>query len=236
MKNVQQKKSVKNLVTLVLILFSFAMVTTSAQKTVSDDFSEIEFVQDENMDYLKKIYKIIKKYPSFSYTYNLEDGEVKNVSVTGVENEMDKKRLEVVLFDLKSNKNMLKSKANRLGVFYSVDKEPQYKEGQEALQNELYENLKYPEGAKDWGVEGTVIVKFVVDENGEIPFATTSDDIETTMDFYVDDLEKQAVSAIKATSGNWKPGKINGVSVPTLAVVPVTFDFKKNPTIPALIH
>lgn len=236
MKNVQQKKSVKNLATLVLILFSFAMVTSSAQESVSDDFSDVEYMQDENMDYLKKIYKIIKKYPSFAYTYKLEDGEVKNVSVTGVENELDKKRLEVVLFDLKSNKNMLKSKANRLGVFYSVDKEPQYKHGEEALNLSLHENLKYPEGAKDWGVEGTVFVKFVVDEDGKIPFATTTEDIETTMDFYVDDLEKQAVSAIKATSGNWKPGKINGVSVPTLVVVPITFDFKKNPTIPALIH
>lgn len=236
MKNVHQKKSVEKLVTLVLILFSFAMVTSNAQERVSNDFSEIEYIQDENMEYLKKIYKIIDDYPSFTYTYKLEDGMVKNVSVTGVENELDKKRLEVVLFDLKSNKNMLKSKANRMGVFYSVDKEPHYKQGQEALHNELHENLKYPEGAKDWGVEGTVFVKFVVDEDGRIPFATTADDIETSVDVYVDDLERQAVSAIKATSGNWEPGKINGVSVPSLVVVPVTFDLKKNPFIRAIIR
>ncbi len=235
MKNVQVKKSVKNLGIFMLILFSLSALSLHAQESSPDDFGEIENMQNENMDYLKKIYKIINKYPAFSYTYTLEDGKVKDVNVTGVENHLDKKRIEVVLFDLKSNKNELKSKANRIGVFYSVDKEAAYKQGKEALQDDLYENLKYPEDAKDWGVEGTIFVKFVVDENGKIPFATTAEDIETTMDFYVDDLKKQAISAIKATSGNWEPGKVNGVNVPSLAVLPVTFDFKKNPTIPALL-
>ncbi len=132
-KNVQQKISVKKLATVVLILFSFEMVTTSAQESVSDDFIEIAY-------------------------------------------------------------------------------------------------------AKDWGFEGIVFVKFVVDEDDKITFATTSEDIETSVAAYVDDLEKQAESAIKASSGNWIPGEINGISVPTLAVVPLTSDFIKDPFIPALIR
>jgi hypothetical protein len=236
MKHLKQKKLVRKTVMLLFVVLSLSAIKVKAQDYIYYDFGVIENIQDDNMDYMKQIYKIIRDYPSFSYTYEMEDGDVKNVTVTGVDNDLDKKRLEVVLFDLKSNKNMLKSKANRMGVFYSVDKYAQYKFGQEALQDKLHENLKYPEDAKDWCVEGTVFVKFVVDENGNIPFATASENIETSIDAYVDDLKKQAVSAIKATSGNWSPGEINGVSVSTLAVIPITFDFKKTPGIPALIR
>lgn len=204
------------------------------QETVNS-MSDLEDLEDRNLDYLKQIHKIGKDYPAFSYTYTIEDGEIQDVSVTGVDDVVDMKRLEVAIFDLKSNKNMMKAQQNRLGVFYSVDEEPEYA-GDMELDRKILSNLKYPEEAKNWGVEGTVFVKFVVDEEGEIPFATTSSNIETSMESYLEDLERQAVEAIKATSGNWEPGKVNGVDVSSLAVVPVTFDFEKDPSLPALIR
>lgn len=236
MRNLKPQKRIKKLATIVLIMLSLNVVSVHAQENIPGSFGELEKVQDHNMDYLKKIYSIIKNYPSFSYNYEMENGEIKKVIVTGVENDLDKKQLEVVLYDLKSNQNKIKSKANRIGVFYAIDKEVAYKHGEEALQSAIYENIKYPKGAENWGVEGTIYIKFVVDENGQIPFATTSEDIETNMEYYVEDLEEQAIGAIKETSGQWVPGKINGVSVPSLAIVPVTFDFKKDPFIPALIR
>lgn len=236
MKVFKLNKSVKNLTAIILILFSVMALNINAQEKVLVDFGKLEYMQDQNMDYLKQIHRIIKDYPAFSYTYKIEKGKFKEARVLGVEDPQDKKRLEVLLLDLNSNKNMLKGKASRIGVFYSVDKEPQYKQGKEALQNTLRENLKYPKNAKNWGIEGTVFVNFVVDENGNIPFATTSEDIETpAVDIYVDEMKMQAIEAIKATSGNWKPGEINGVIVPSLAIVPITFDFRKNPMLPALL-
>jgi hypothetical protein len=88
----------------------------------------------------------------------------------------------------------------------------------------------------NWGVEGTIFVKFVVDENGENPFATTASNIETSMDRYLEDLERQAVEAVKATSGDWEPGKVNGVEVASMAVVPITFEFETHPSLPAAIR
>ena len=131
---------------------------------------------------------------------------------------------------------MIKNKANQIGVFYSVDESPKYKDGRDELQEDLLGNLTYPEDVQDWGLEGTIFVKFVVDENGEIPFATTATNIEPTVDVYLEELRQQAVEAIKATSGKWEPGKIDGEEVSSLAVVPVTFDFRKNPSLPALIR
>jgi TonB family protein len=233
MKFFNEKKSLLK-VFLVFIMFSLVTFTSSAQK---DDLtsSELEKIQDENMDYMEQISKILKDYPAFAYSYDIEDGKVVNVDVTGVDKEIDRKKLEVILFDLKSNRNMIKNEANRVGVFYSVDEPATYEGGRENLQREIQSNLKYPEDAKDWGVEGTVFVKFVVNENGEIPFATTSSNIQTSMERYQKDLEKQAVKAIETTSGDWIPGKVEGVNVASLVVVPVTFDFEKNPSIRTLI-
>ncbi len=220
----------------IFFMFLSAGISVNAQEDGTKKYQELEQLQDENMDYLKKIYKITKDYPAFSYKYKLEDGEVKNVKVTGVENELDKKRLEVILFDLKSNKNKMKNTQNRIGVFYSVDKEARPEEGREELMNDIRANLEFPEQAKEYGVEGIVYVKFVVDENGKIPFITAHEDIEATSDSFVKDLRKEAIAAVKKTSGEWEPAKVDGVDVASLAVVPIRFDFRKDPTIPVLIQ
>lgn len=230
------KKSVFKFSTILLIVFSLLGTSAFAQQNKSMSISEMEKLEDENMDYLKQIYKIVKEYPAFSYTYTMEDGEVQDVSVSGVDSEIERKRLEVVLFDLKSKRNMLKNKENRVGVFYSVDEPAAYTGGRDELETEIRSNLEYPEKAKNWGVEGTIFVKFVVDEEGEIPFATTASNIETSMDMYLKDLQEQAISAVKATSGEWDPATVEGVEVASLAVVPVTFDFEKHPSLPVLIR
>ncbi|MFW6257640.1 MAG: energy transducer TonB, partial [Prolixibacteraceae bacterium] len=217
MKNLLLKRSVFSVFTATFFILSICLtsVVNAQEKTVRG--SDLEKMQEQSMDYMKQIHEITKDYPAFSYTYTIDDGEVQDVTVTGVEDVIDRKRLEVLLFDLKSNKNMLKNKANTVGVFYSVDKEAEYEGGREELQDKIINNLEYPEDAKDWGVEGTVYVKFVVDENGEIPFATTSTNIETSVDRYLSNLEEQAVEAVKATSGQWEPAKVNDVEVASLA-------------------
>lgn len=207
-----------------------------SQENGKTNYAQLEEYQDIKMDYIKKLNKITNKYPLFSYQYTFDNGKVKDVTVTGVDNEVDVKQIKVILLDLQSNKNKLQNKANRIGVFYDVDKRAEYKKGEDALYNDLLKSLAYPEGAKDWGVEGTVYVRFVVDENGNIPYASMVNDIKTTMKFYEEDLTKQAVSAIKNTSGDWEPGTVKGVKVPSFIVIPITFDFKKNPSIPALIR
>ena len=131
------------------VLFSLSLFSANAQETTVLTNSKMEMLQDQNMDYMKQIHKIIKDYPTFSYTYTMDDGKLKDFIVMGVENVIDRKRLEVVLFDLKSNKNMLKDKANRVGVFYSVDQPAEYK-GE--LSETILNNLKYPKDAKKLGI------------------------------------------------------------------------------------
>jgi TonB family protein len=223
------KSLILKLFTIAVIIIPMAISSANAQNQVSS-MQELEMKEDENMEYIKTINKIIKDYPTFSYSYVIEDGEIVDVEVVGVDNVIEKKRLEVAILDLQSNRNMIKNTANRIGVFYSYDEKPKFN-GEIELESALRNNLKYPEDAKDWGVEGTIFVKFVVDENGQIPFATTSSDIETSIETYVSDLEQQAINAVKETSGKWQPGKVDGVEVPTMVVLPVTFELRSPPFI-----
>lgn len=229
----RKKQLIKSLSLAFTLIFMVAAFPVNAQDNDMLTSSEMEKIQDQDMDYMKQIHEIIKDYPAFSYNYSYDDGEVKTVTVTGIDDFNDRKRLEVVLFDLKNNMNMLKNQPNRVGVFYSVDEQATYKGD---LKEDLLDQLKYPAEAKDWGIEGTIFVKFVVEDNGEIRFATTSSNIETSVEMYLKDIQEQAVATIKATSGNWEPAKVEGVEVSSLKVLPVTFDFKKNPTLPALIR
>jgi hypothetical protein len=212
----RNNKFIKTFSIALTFLLSVTLFSANAQEITLVTIGDMENIQDQNMDYMKQIHNITKNYPAFSYEYTLEDGKVADVTVTGVEHNMDRKRLEVVLFDLESSKNMLKNKPNRVGVFYSVDDPADYKGD---LNSALLSNLKYPAEAKDWGVEGTIYVKFVVDENGEIPFATTSTNIESSMDIYLEDLRNQAVAAVKATSGEWEPATVEGVEVSSSFIV-----------------
>ncbi len=167
------------------------IVSSMAQTSFAQEYTyyyEIEKLQQENMEYLETINEIISDYPAFSYDYTYEEGKLKNVTVKGVESDLDRKRLEVVIFDLKSNRNMMKTDQNRVGVFYSPESPAIPKNGEEKLREQIQNNLSYPEAPENWGVEGTVLVSFVVDENGEIPFISANTNIETTQEFLIKDL------------------------------------------------
>lgn len=224
-----------NILTLFLVIL-LIQSNVHGQQENSMSQSELEEMQDVNMNYLFQINEIVKDYPAFSYSYTMKDGKLADVTVEGVDHQIKRKQLEVILFDLKSNRNMMKSSANRLGVFYSVDKDASFEGGEEALESTLLSNIEYPDGAKDWGVEGTIFVRFVVDANGEIPYASTTSNVDTSIEMYLEDLEKQAINAIKATEGKWDPAEVDNVEVASLSVLPITFDIEANPTLPSFIR
>ena len=85
------------------------------------------------------------------------------------------------------------------------------------LKEFLYENMIYPEGPRDMGIQGEVKVGFVVDNNGRIK------DVRTIKTSGNSELDKEAMRVIKKTSGKWKPGKINGKAVNTQMTLPITF-------------
>jgi len=79
----------------------------------------------------------------------------------------------------------------------------------------LASNLKYPPVAAENGIEGRVIVQFVVGKDGSITNATVVRGVDASLD-------KEALRAVNSMP-KWIPGKQNGQSVNCKFTLPVVF-------------
>ena len=100
-------------------------------------------------------------------------------------------------------------------VFQVVEEMPDFPGGMKALMEYLSQNIKYPAEAHAKGIQGRVIVCFVVKKDGSI------DNIKVvrSVDPY---LDKEAIRVITAMP-KWKPGKQRGEAVNVRFTVPVMF-------------
>ncbi len=224
------------LTTLFAILF--LCINTAEGNDKKSVFQELERMEDQNMEYLNSIYEIVDDYPQFSYRYIKEDGKVKRIEITGVDNAEDAENLEVLMINLNTNRNKMKNKRNRLGVFYSVDKKAHHKDGREDYNREILMELTVPEELKDLNVHGTIYTYVVVDEEGEIPFLSFNSHLKNTdgAEWLVDKLKEDIKKVIKASSGDWIPAKIDGVEVASMVRIPIEYEIDKDPSIKAWVR
>lgn len=228
------KEKIKNIAKALMALLFFAGTTSVfAQST---DYDKLEEMQDQNEIYLMEVYDVVKDYPHTTYEYVYHDGHLHKVLVDGIDDLTAKKQVETMIFKMRNNKDHMKNMCNRVGVYYVPDKEAEPEEGLDEFREKISKNLTYPDEASSIGVEGTVYVKFVVDENGEIRNLTTAENIESPYTQEVAMLEEAALEAVEEADVNWTPAVSNGRLVESYVVVPVTFDFKKDPSIPVLIR
>ena len=97
---------------------------------------------------------------------------------------------------------------------------PVFPGGQKALLKFIYDNIAYPEDAVANGVEGKVILRFVVSADGSVRKC----EIVKGVDPLLDAEAMRVVSLIP----DWKPGKNNGVPASVWFTVPVKFEIKRN--------
>lgn len=100
-------------------------------------------------------------------------------------------------------------------VFTVVEEQPEFPGGTKALLNYLSKNIKYPTIAQENGIQGRVVLSFIVRKDGSVS------DIEIVRG--VDPvLDQEAVRVVEAMP-KWKPGKQKGVVVNVKYVLPVMF-------------
>lgn len=100
-------------------------------------------------------------------------------------------------------------------VFDVVEEQPSFPGGQDALMAWLRDNIKYPVVAAENGIQGKVIVQFVVGKNGSISNVKVLRSVDPSLD-------REAVRVVSSMP-NWTPGKQNGTSVNVRYTLPVTF-------------
>ena len=100
-----------------------------------------------------------------------------------------------------------------------VDERPVFPGGDIGLMKFISSNLKYPAEALSAGIEGRVIITFVVEPDGAVSNIQVKKNPS-------DLLSEEAVRVMKMLP-KWEPGKLDGKAVPVSYVVPVEF---RNPS------
>ena len=100
-------------------------------------------------------------------------------------------------------------------VFMVVEDSPEFPGGLEALLKYLNDNIKYPSICRENGIQGRVIVSFVVNKDGKIVDPEVVKGVNPQLD-------KEALRVI-STMPSWKPGKQRGKPVRVKYSVPVNF-------------
>ena len=101
-------------------------------------------------------------------------------------------------------------------VFEVVEQMPEYPDGGMAgLMEYFKKNMRYPEAAKEAGMQGRVTVQFVVNKDGSISGAKVLRSVEP-------DFDAEAIRLVNAMPKR-KPGMQGGKRVPVKFTVPVKF-------------
>ena len=99
--------------------------------------------------------------------------------------------------------------------YEDVEQLPEFPGGPQALFKYLSDNICYPKGAFDAGIQGRVIVQFVVDKDGTIRDAKIVRSVDPALD-----AEAQRVIY---SMPKWTPGRQNGEAVAMKYTLPITF-------------
>ncbi len=119
----------------------------------------------------------------------------------------------VNIADLPDNKVIVA--APKEEVFTHVEQMPQYPGGDKEMMAYLSKNIKYPVIAQEQGIQGTVVLRFVVGKNGEVTDVTVMRSLDPSCD-------KEAIRVVKSMP-KWVPGKQNGNPVLVYYTLPVRF-------------
>ena len=105
-------------------------------------------------------------------------------------------------------------------VYNIVEEMPEFPGGEKAMMQFVSGNIKYPEEAKDKGIEGRVFVSFVVEKDGSVNEVKLQRGIGGGCD-------EEAIRVVKAMP-KWKPGKQKGEFVRVNYQMPFFFKLQDN--------
>ena len=182
---------------------------------------------------VEQVQKVEKVKSSIAFTPPVikKDSEVKPEEEMKTQDELKETKTAIGAFDVKGNDEAggtvlkaveeiatpepPKQEAEQNKVFDVVEQQPQYPGGMGALNHWLGSNFKYPVMAAENGIEGRVVVQFVVERDGSVSGVHVVRGVDPSLD-------KEATRVVSAMP-KWIPGKQNGSAVRVKYTVPVTF-------------
>lgn len=106
--------------------------------------------------------------------------------------------------------------------FYDCDQRPVFLHSSDPrtfLEKWVYQYLKYPDDAVRDGIQGKVMVDFIIEKDGKVADVRVVKGVS-------EELDAEALRVVKA-SPKWKPGRVNGNKVRSSLTIPVEFRLEK---------
>ncbi|WP_439880489.1 energy transducer TonB [Pontibacter sp. MBLB2868] len=110
------------------------------------------------------------------------------------------------------------SAKNEPEIFIIVEEMPEFIGGEKAMLQYLSKKINYPAMAQRQGIEGLVVVSFIVSETGKIR------DVEVIKGLG-SGTDEEALRVVR-NMPDWKPGKQNSRKVPVRYTLPIRFSLK----------
>ena len=201
-------------------------MTKLEQQKKEPEVKRKDIVKQENVE---KVVEKVKSSIKFTAPVIKKDNEVRPEDMMKSQDEILSTNTAIGAFDVKGNDEAgevlkakeviatepVKPKEEENKVFDVVEQMPSFPGGQGALMNYLNSNIKYPVIAEENGIQGRVVVQFVVGKDGSISNVHVVKSVDPSLD-------KEAVRVVK-NMPRWIPGKQNGQSVTVRYTLPVTF-------------
>lgn len=190
--------------------------------------AEVKQQQKVKLEQPEKVVERVKSSVKFTAPVIKKDDEVKPEDELKTQDELMSTKTAIGALDVKGNDDangeVLKlkeavaqpePKPEVEKVFDVVEQMPSFPGGPSALMEWLSNNVKYPVVAQENGVQGRVVVSFVVERDGSITDVKVVRGVDPSLD-------KEASRVVRAMP-RWIPGKQNGSAVRVKYNVPVAF-------------
>ena len=190
--------------------------------------AEVKQQKKVQLEQPEKVVERVKSSVKFTAPVIKKDDEVKPEDELKTQDELMSTKTAIGALDVKGNDDangeVLKikeavaqpePKPEVEKVFDVVEQMPSFPGGPSALMEWLSNNVKYPVVAQENGVQGRVVVSFVVERDGSITDVKVVRGVDPSLD-------KEASRVVRAMP-RWIPGKQNGSAVRVKYNVPVAF-------------
>lgn len=178
----------------------------------------------------EKVVEQVKSSIKFTAPVIKKDSEVRPEDELKTQDQIMETKTAIGSFDVKGNDDVngevLKAKEviaqpeppkheEESKVFDVVEQMPSFPGGNGALLEYLATHVKYPVVAQENGVQGRVIVSFVVEKDGSITDVRVVRSVDPSLD--------REAARVVSSMPRWTPGKQNGSAVRVKYNVPVMF-------------
>ena len=172
--------------------------------------TKIDIVEDNKFDEKKEVKDMSEVQEN--------EAQLGSQNVTEGTNDLNKEQVKekVVVEEIKKPE----PKPEPEKIFTAVEQKAQYPGGEAELLKWIGANIQYPTMAQEEGVQGRVVVQFVVEKNGAIG------QVKVVRGKHPD-LDKEAVRVVKKIPKKFTPAKQNGQTVRSWFTLPVMFKLQQ---------